>query len=223
MLFSSPLPVVMIGLVWTKLAAASASGAPGGVIMVLLGGLLALVSMQTFLSDQFAVDRAGLTLTFLTPASDRDLVIGKAAAGLGALAIPVTIATIAGIVLRPAGSPALWLAALLGVVAAYLLQAPVAALFAAMLPAPFDLMKLKGGNAHPLGTIASTFVTLSAMTLAVSLGILVLWMTGSAWITLLSAIVLVAVAAGWAALVFPAAARAVSLRRENLAMIAQGR
>jgi hypothetical protein len=223
MLFSSPLPVVMIGLVWKSFTTSAATQAPAGVVMVLLGGLMALVSMQTFLSDQFAVDRAGLTLTFLTPASDVDLVVGKAAAGLGALAIPTGIATLAGIVLRPSGAPPLWLAALIGVVAVYLIQAPIAALFAAMLPAPFDLMKLKGGNAHPLGTIASTLVTMLAMTLAVSLGIFVLWWTGSAWVTLLAAIGLLAVAAGFATLVFRAAARAVSLRRENLALIAQGR
>jgi hypothetical protein len=223
MMFSAPLPVLMIGVIWKKLAAVSASGAPGGVIMLLLGGLLALVSMQVFLADQFAVDRAGLTLTFLTPVSDRDLVLGKAAGALAALAIPTTFVMVAGAILQPAGSPLLWLAALLSIAAAYIFQAPVSALLAALLPAPFDLMKLKGGNGHPLATIASTFMTLVVFTLTAGTGVLLFVATRSAWAPLAGAIVLVALALAVASLLFPAAARAVSLRRENLAMIAQGR
>ncbi|HJQ99044.1 MAG TPA: hypothetical protein VJ826_12095 [Candidatus Polarisedimenticolaceae bacterium] len=223
MLFSSPLPILMIGLVWKKFSAISAVGAPGGVIMTLLGGFMGLVSMQAFLANQFAVDRAGLTLTFLTPASDRDIVIGKAAAGLAALSIPTTIAMIAGAVLQPAGSPPLWIAAALAVSGAYIFLAPVAGLLAALLPAPFDLMKLKGGNGHPLAVLGATFISIFSLFLTAGTGVVVYATTKSAFATLGVEIVLVVVALGIARLMFPAAARAVSLRRENIAMVAQGR
>jgi hypothetical protein len=223
MLFSSPLPILMIGLMWKKLGTISGTGAPGGVIMTILGGFMGMVSMQAFLANQFAVDRAGLTLAFLTPATDRDLVIGKAAAGLAALSIPTTIAMIAGAVLRPAGSPLLWIAALLAVAAAFIFQAPVAGLLAALLPAPFDLMKLKGGNGHPLAVIGATLLTVVALGVTVGTGMLVFASTRSALAALAVEIALLLLALGLSRLVFPAAARALSLRRENLAMIAQGR
>jgi hypothetical protein len=223
MLFSSPLPILMIGLVWKKLSAVSATGAPGGVIMTILGGFMGMVSMQAFLANQFAVDRAGLTLSFLTPATDRDIVVGKAAAGLAALSIPTTIAMLAGAVLQPAGSPLLWIAALLAVAAAFLFQAPVAGLLAALLPAPFDLMKLKGGNGHPLAVLSATLLTVIALGITVGTGVIVFASTKSALAALSAEILLLLVALGLSRLVFPAAARALSLRRENLAMIAQGR
>ena len=223
MLFSSPLPIFMIGLVWKKLSSVSATGAPGGVIMTLLGGALGFVSMQAFLADQFAVDRAGLTLTFLTPASDRDIVLGKAAAGLAALAIPTTLAMGAGAILQPAGSPLLWIAALVAIAAAYSIQAPVAGLLAALFPAPFNLMTLKGGNGHPLAVIGSTLVAIVALGVTAGAGTLAYAIAHSALLTLTVELLLLAAAFGIAWLMFPAAARAVSLRRENLAMIAQGR
>jgi hypothetical protein len=66
-------------------------------------------------------------------------------------------------------------------------------------------------------------MTLVVFTLTAGTGVLLFVATRSAWAPLAGAIVLVALALAVASLLFPAAARAVSLRRENLAMIAQGR
>jgi hypothetical protein len=115
--------------------------------------------MMSFQCDQFAVDRAGLTLTFLTPATGREIVFGKAAGGLAAFAIPVGIGTIAAVALHPRGSPAVWIGAIGCVFAAYLAQSPFAALMAAWFPAPFDLSRLRGGNPHPLASILSSVLS----------------------------------------------------------------
>jgi hypothetical protein len=83
------------------------------------------MSLSAFLSDQFAVDRAGaLTLTFLGPTTGTEIVAGKAMGALRALAIPLGIGTIAAAAIHPRGSPLVWAGTLMCAIAAYLAQSP---------------------------------------------------------------------------------------------------
>ena len=222
-LFTSPIPVLMLAILWKRILVDSGWGSLVGVLVLGVGSALTLFSLQTILANQFAVDRAGLTLTFLGPASSREIVLGKAAGGALIFGGPVGIAVAIALALHPRGTAGLWVAALISALSAYVAQAPVAALVSASFPAPCDLMKLRAGNVHPLAGVIGMATALVASLAAAGLFIATFAMTGSALAVLASSLVGTAVAAGWAALALPLAAQAVELRRENLAMIAQGR
>lgn len=222
-LFTAPLPAFVLAFAWRGTTTEWIDPAYTGVVVLSVAGLLALMSMSSFLTDQFAVDRAGLTLTFLGPATGTEIVAGKAIGGMAAFFIPLVIGTIAAVTIHPRGSPLLWLGALMCVTAAYLAQSPGAAALSAWFPAPFDLTRLRAGNPHPLaailGLITSTFVY------AVCGGIFAttVVLTRSPVAGFAAATALLAAAALVARLSWPLAARALDARRENLAMVAQGR
>ena len=152
-LFTAPLPALLLAFAWRRTPMEWLDPDATGVLVLGVAGLLALMSLSAFLTDQFAVDRAGLTLTFLSPASADEIVAGKAIGAMAAFAIPLGIGTVAAGALHPRGSPLLWAGALMCVLAAYLAQSPVAAALSAWLPAPFDLTRLRAGNPHPLASI----------------------------------------------------------------------
>jgi hypothetical protein len=204
---------------------------PGGSVLgsqghALLGAAIAftLYALQAFSMNQLASDRAGLTLQFLAPISDADLVKGKAAGCaivLGAAALPCLTCAL---LVSAGGSPLAWLAVLLAGAATYLLMAPIAVVFSALFPVASDLSKTgPGGNPHGLAFLLGTLgiVGLSlppGLVLAVvhhrmgrpglALGLVALW-------TLF--------AAAAAIPLLGAASRAVGPRRENLALVAEGR
>lgn len=194
-----------------------------GVLVLAVAGILAQISMMSFQCDQFAVDRAGLTLTFLTPATGREIVFGKAAGGLAAFAIPVGIGTIAAVALHPRGSPAVWIGAIGCVFAAYLAQSPFAALMAAWFPAPFDLSRLRGGNPHPLASILSSVLAVLVFALCGGIFAATLAFTQRPLVGLGAAIVVLASAATFSRWAMGLVGRVLDARRENLAMMAQGR
>jgi len=222
-LFTSPIPVLMLAVLWKRILVDNGWGSLVGVLVLGVGSALTLFSLQTILANQFAVDRAGLTLTFLGPASSREIVLGKAAGGALIFAGPVAIAVTIALALHPRGTAALWVAALVSAAAAYVAQAPVAALVAASFPAPCDLMKLRAGNMHPLAGVIGMAAALLASLAAGALFVGTFAITGSPAAVLASSLAGAALALCWAALALPLAASALELRRENLAMIAQGR
>ena len=125
--------------------------------------------------------------------------------------------------LHPRGTAGLWLAALVSALAAYVAQAPVAGLVSACFPAPCDLMKLRAGNVHPLAGILGMLTSLLASFCAGAVFTATFALTGSPLAVLVSTGVALGLACGWAAIGLRLAAQALELRRENLAMIAQGR
>jgi hypothetical protein len=222
-LFTAPLPALLLAFVWRKTPLGLVDADYTGPIVVGVSGMLALMSMTAFLTDQFAVDRAGLTLTFLGPATALDLVAGKAIGGLAAFAIPMSIGTIAAAALHPRGSIVVWAGALMCVLAAYLVQSPAAATLSAWFPAPFDLAHLRRGNPHPLASILGLMLSVLGYTVCAGSFALTLALTQRPVAGLMAATFILAVAAGIARLGWPLAAAAVDARRENLAMVAQGR
>jgi hypothetical protein len=222
-LFTAPLPALLLAVMWRGTPMGLIDTAYTGVIVLGVAGILALISLSTFLSDQFAVDRAGLTLTFLGPASGTEIVAGKAMGALAALAIPLGIGTIAAVAIHPRGSPLVWAGALMCVAAAYLAQSPASAVLAAWFPSPFDLNKLRAGNPHPLASILAIMVSTAAYGLCGGLFAATLALTRSPLAGLAAATLVLAAAWGVARLGWTLAGRALDARRENLAMVAQGR
>lgn len=199
---------------------------PGGLVppFTLLAGLLCILSLQPILLNLFATDGPGLTLQFLGPISTRELVQGKlAAAGLLAC-LPTLLCGMLAWVLFRDGSFLLWIAALLSATAVYLMFSPIGAILSALLPRRANLNSLgKDGNPHGVAGLVGTLLTAAVAgppVLLALFGILVLD-------SRLAALLLVAgwttVAAGIGHLLAGVAAGIVEERRENLALVAQGR
>jgi MFS family permease len=195
----------------------------GGYSLGLFGIVIALMSLGPLVFNQFAVDRAGLTLEFLAPISTRELLYGKALGGAAIAAAPCALAVSAG-VFTGAHAPLPWLLVLLGACASYAITAPVAAVLSSLFPRAVDLSSVgQGSNAHQaaglLGFLAfaASCVPPIALTLvswrvlhssAAAVGLLALWLA-------------VSLVLSWAG--FRIAERLLDERRENLAMVAQGR
>ena len=222
-LFSTAMPAVLFSFLWRSHPLGPIAPAYTGVLVLGVAGALALVSLATILSDQFAVDRAGLTLTFLTPANAYDIVSGKAVGLLGALSLSLGATTVVAVAFHPHGSAWVWIGAVLSLLSAYLLQSPVSATLAALFPAPLDLSRLKAGNPHPLASLLTSLAAgLSYLVCgAIFGGALVL--TDRPVAGALAALALATGSVAVARLGWRRAARVLEARRENLALVAQGR
>ena len=192
-----------------------------GPLILLLGVVLTLVSQQPILLNQFAVDGAGLTLQFLTPASNRDLVRGKIL-GCAALAtISLVLCTAGAVLVNPGGPLWSWLAMLLVCFSAFALLAPACSLTSAFLPKRSNLNRL-GRAGDPHGFAGLIGLGLTALTLAppvalYAVGILILDSPARA---LLLVGIWCVVALGLAYPTSYLAEQAVARRRENLFLIA---
>jgi hypothetical protein len=183
------------------------------------GLLLGLYAAQAFTLNQFASDRAGLTLEFLAPIRDVDLVRGKTVGCAVLTFAGATISFLCAWLVAPGGSPWLWIATLAGGAATFLATSPLAAWLSIVLPIASDLSKTgMAGNPHSLALVAGSFAIAVAATPAVA--ILGLLPPEPACFAM----------AIWLAMVFGVsvpglslAARAIGARRENLALVAQGR
>jgi hypothetical protein len=181
---------------------------------------MCLLSILPVAMNQFAVDKAGLTMALLSPLTDEELLAGKAA-GNGLITAPPLLVCIAGaLLLFPAGSPYLWVALVLGLLSVHLLVAPVAAMCSAAFPRAVDMNSIgRGSNAHG----AAGFIGLIAFLVAgVPPALLTLLATRFLDRPSLAPVLL----ALWCAtayvigrLLFVPARRLFAARRENLAML----
>jgi hypothetical protein len=121
----------------------------GGVGLATFAAFIGLLGILPLAMNQFAIDGAGLTLEMLAPISDGDLLAGKAVANAAIGGVPALLCIAAAAALFPGGDIALWLSLPLGVLAVYLLTAPVAALVSILFPRVVDLNSIgRGSNAH---------------------------------------------------------------------------
>jgi hypothetical protein len=195
-----------------------------GHILLGFGTLMCLLSLHPFTMNQFGSDRAGLTLQFLSPLSDEELVFGKAAGGGIVLVLALLPCLVTALAVARSGSPFAWVAVLLIGLSTYVLVTPLAALISAVFPVAADLSKTgTGGNPHPLAMLAGM---LTVPFLAGPPG-LVLAVVGQRLDRPLIALLIVALWSLVAVLVarplLRLSAQAVGARRENLALVAQGR
>jgi hypothetical protein len=209
----------MIAILFRSMPAPAEWSEPQGHLLLAGGILLGLYAAQPFTMNQFGSDRAGLTLQFLAPIRDVDLIRGKAV-GCGAIiAGGALITLLCTLLAAPYGSPLLWTAAIFGGVATYVVLTPLGALFSVLLPVPADLSKTgTSGNPHTLAILAGmVFVGLAA----VPPGVALLMLSPRAALVAMT----IWLATVWVA-VYPLlglVARLLRARRENLALIAQGR
>ena len=200
------------------------TAAANGYLVLAGGAVFSLYSLLAFVMNLFGSDRAGLTLQFLAPISARELAWGKVLGGGLLYATALTMCLVAALIVAPIGSPFYWVAVIFGGIATYLLLGPIGVWLSALFPVASDLSKTgSGGNAHSVPTIAGTILVLVLATpAAIIIAIARFWFHQPA-LALLGTSIWLAVAVAISIPLVNLASRAIPIRRENLALTAQGR
>jgi hypothetical protein len=203
----------------------AATAAGEGYLLFGAGVVFGFYSMQAFTMNMFGSDRSGLTLQLLAPVSDRHLAWGKLYGCWLILCAGMLITLAASIAVAPSGSPYLWLSVIVAALAIYLLLSPITVWMSALFPQASDLSKTgSGGNPHPLPMFIGTFLVLFAALPNVLIFLVVdLWWKSQPIFTLAFISIWAFVVAVFAIPLVNLASRAVGARRENLALIAQGK
>jgi hypothetical protein len=215
------LTIAFRGIPRERLANAAAEQ---GYLMLGAALVLTLYSIHAVSMNFFGSDRAGLTLQLLSPIRDRDLAWGKVAGLAMIVAMGTVVCLAVSLSVARSGPAPYWIATLLGGAATFTLLSPVALWFSALFPVASDLSKTgAGGNPHPLPMIAGTLCTaLFAAPAALIIMAAEFWFGNAfAAIPLMAAWLVVTIAI--AVPLINLSARTIGYRRENLAMVAQGR
>ena len=172
----------------------------------------------------FATDGAGLTLSLLSPISERELVLGKTVGMAILCSIPMLIITTILAVLSPAAPIALWISVFVAAGSAYMVLAPASALVSAILPKAASMNRLIGGsNPNGIASMIGLGLTGASFGPPAMVAVVTFLATQRPVPVLLAVLGYSAVAAGLSWVLTHAAARVVAARRENLALVAQGR
>jgi hypothetical protein len=190
-------------------------------------GLAAFAAGVCFLStlplamNQFAVDRAGLTLALLAPIAPRELLIGKAVGNVLITGGPTLGCILIAYATFRDGSLSLWMTLLPALAATYALAAPGAAALSAMFPRQVDLNSIgRGSNAHGVAGFLGLLLFLAAGLPTIVVAIVPLALFERPWLTpiLMSGWCVVALLISRA--LFTGVAAIFVKRQENLAMVA---
>jgi hypothetical protein len=193
-----------------------------GLAVAAFACFVALIAIVPLAMNQFAVDRAGLTLVLLSPLDTRTLLAGKAIGNALIAAIPAAGCLVAAMLLFRDGHPALWLCIPLTLIATYLVVAPVAATLSAVFPRAVDMNSVgQGSNAHGGAGLLGTLAFLAAGAPCLLLVLLATRLVGRPGLAPLFLLVWTAVCAGAGALLFRVAAAVFDRRREALGMVAR--
>jgi hypothetical protein len=219
-------PVVMIGIIAVVMRRQIDGVELGflavnsGVSLAAFGSFVSLLSILPIAMNQFAVDKAGLTLALLSPLTDGEYLAGKAVGNGLIAAVPALLCVLVSFVLSPGGSLALWVAIPPALLATYFLVAPAAAVFSALFPRVVDLNSIgRGSNAHGLAGLLGlvAFVASAAPSVLIML-VVSTWLERPALLPVLL-LVWCAIAYTIGRVLFLPARKIFAKRRENLAMI----
>jgi hypothetical protein len=203
-----------------------AAGAAGhGYLLLGAGVVFGFYSMQAFTMNMFGSDRSGLTLQLLAPVSDRHLAWGKVYGCWLILCAGLVVTFAASVAVAPSGSPYYWLAVFVGAFAMYMSLSPITVWLSALFPQASDLTKTgSGGNPHPLPMFVGTFlVLLAALPNALIILIVDVWWKQQPILALAGVTIWALLISAIAIPLVNLSSRAVGARRENLALIAQGK
>ena len=219
-------PVVMIGIfaIVMRRQIGSMDFGPlsfsSGFSLATFGSFVSLLSILPIAMNQFAVDKAGLTLALLSPLTDGEYLAGKAVGNGLIAAIPAMLCVVLAFVLSPGGSLALWIAIPPALLATYFLVAPAAAVLSALFPRAVDLNSIgRGSNAHGLAGLLGFLAFIVSGAPSVLIMLLVSnWLGWPAGVPVLL-VVWCAIAYAIGRVLFIPARHIFATRRENLAMI----
>ena len=192
----------------------------GGLPLATFTSFVALIATLPIAMNQFAVDRAGLTMVLLSPLPELEYLAGKAV-GTGLMALPLAFICMgAAYILFPGGSGAVWLSMPLGLVATYVVAAPAAAVFSAILPKLADLGSIgRKGNAHGLAGLLGLAAFAAGAAPGLALVMIATRLLDRPWLAPVLLLAWCAAAFVISRLLFAVALRIFMTRRENLATL----
>ena len=224
------LPSIVMTLVFAALVAfrggldLGAVSIRSGFAVAVFGVAAAFMSPVQLWMNQFAIDRAGLTMLCLQPLSSADILRGKMA---GAALLVGSIATLPFVLGLMIGAPfpaAYWVVLAIGAVAAFAVLAPMAALLSIFFPKHVDLTSIgQRSNAHPVAGLLGALAIGLAAAPAVGAALVGVRLMDSppAAVGLAAAWLLIALLLHW--LLSKVAVNAFDRRREALVATANGR
>jgi hypothetical protein len=195
-----------------------------GYSVAVFGTGMAFLTMIQLWMNQFAIDKAGLTMLCVQPLSGAQILRGKMA-GVAVLVLGLaTLPIVAGLLVGASRPAAYWVVLVAGSIAAFLVIAPLAVILSAVFPKHVDLSLIgQKSNAHA----AAGFLGMMVMAAAAAPGI-ALAVAGFGYFH--SATTAIALEAGWLALalllhwlLWKVAVRVFEKRRETLMLVATGR
>ena len=195
-----------------------------GFSVAVFGVVMAFLTPVQLWMNQFAIDKAGLTMLSLQPLSTSRIIRGKTAGAAvlvgGIAALPIALGLVIGADLHPA----YWGVLVISAVAAFLALAPIAALLSTYFPKSVDLASIgQRSNAHPLAGLIGGVLTFASAGPGVGAAVVGFKLMNSpaAAIGLAAAWLVVALALHW--MLTKVAVRAFDHRREALVALAVGR
>ena len=213
---------VFAAVMFRSRAGASVAFIPieGGIGLAAFTAFFALVATLPMAMNQFAVDRAGLTLMFLVPLETRTLIVGKAIGNAIVAAIPAGACIVGSLVLFPSGNPWLWPCVPLTLLSAYLLVAPAAAALSAIFPRAVDLNSIgQGSNAHGVAGLLGTLAFLAGAAPGYFLALMAARVLERPPLAPLLLVLWVALCAALSTVLLEAVVKLFEQRRENLVMV----
>ena len=191
-----------------------------GLGFALLGALTSIMTALPLVTNQFAIDGAGLTLELLSPLSDADILTGKAVGSALLSAIPALLVMSAALLIYPAGDLALWISVPLGMIAIWLLVAPAAAVLSSLFPKVVDLNSIGNrSNAHGVANLAGLAITAVSTVPPIGLGLVATRVLDRPALAPLLLLGWIAVAFGINRLAARPVRALLARRRENLALV----
>ena len=180
----------------------------------------AILSVLPIAMNQFAIDRAGLTLALLSPLREEELLAGKAVGNALIISPPALLCMVVAGAVFPGDPLTLWLSLLLGLAAMYVVAAPIAAIGSAMFPRVANLNSIgRGGNPHGLANFIGMATLLAGGGIPLALSLAATKLLDRPILAPLFVGAWLLVALGISRLLFFPAIRVFRSRRENLAML----
>ena len=191
-----------------------------GLGLATFASFMCLLSLLPIAMNQFAVDKAGLTMTLLSPLTEEEVLAGKSAGNALVAAPPTLVCIIAALLVFPGGAPGMWIALVLGLIAVYLVVAPIAAICSATIPRAVDMNSIgRGSNAHGAAGLIGMLSFLAAGLPPAILTFLAAGVLQRPSLVPVFVGLWCVVAYGIGRLLFVQARRIFISRRENLAML----
>lgn len=195
-----------------------------GFSLAVFGVMMAFLTMIQLWMNQFAIDRAGLTMLCLQPMTSSQILSGKMAGAATLIAALAALPIGAGLLVGTPRSLEHWIVLILGSVAAFVVIAPLAAILSAVFPKHVDLASIgQKSNAHAAAGFIGMLVVFAAAAPAVAaalVGFRVLD-SGYAAVGLSAAWLVAAIGLHW--VLRKLAVRVFENRRESLMAVAKGR
>ena len=180
----------------------------------------AVISLLPIAMNQFAIDRAGLTLALLSPLREEELLAGKAVGNALIIGPPALACIVVSRVVFPGDPITLWVALILGLAAMYTLVTPVAAIGSAVFPRVANLNSIgRGGNPHGMANLIGILSLMLAGVIPFGLVLACTKLLDRPALAPLLVGLWCAVAFAVARLLFIPAVRVFHNRRENLSML----